>query len=93
MPSVARIARNAVTATRVSTIARAMITAEVDLRDLSVPEAIAAPRGARLREIAISGRRWDWTVRAEALAPGPSNPAARALWTMLADQEPTLTGT
>jgi hypothetical protein len=49
-------------------------------------------RGARLREIAIKGRRWDWTVRAEALAPGPSNPAARALWTMLPDQKPTLTG-
>jgi hypothetical protein len=32
--------------------------------------------------------RW----RDEALAPGPSNPAARALWTMLADQELTLTG-
>ena len=43
-------------------------------------------------EIAIKGRRWDWTVRAEALAPGPSNPAARALWTMLPDQKPTLTG-
>ena len=65
---------------------------EIGLGVAVFPEAIAAPRGARLREIAISGRRWDWTIRAEALAPGPSNPAARALWTMLADQEPTLTG-
>jgi len=65
---------------------------EIGLGVAVFPEAIAAPRGARLREIAISGRRWDWTVRAEALAPGPSNPAARALWTMLADQEQTLTG-
>ena len=65
---------------------------EIGLGVAVFPEAIAAPRGARLREIAISGRRWDWTVRAEALAPGPSNPAARALWTMLPDQEPTLTG-
>ncbi|MGB6580893.1 MAG: LysR substrate-binding domain-containing protein [Streptosporangiaceae bacterium] len=65
---------------------------EIGLGVAVFPEAIAAPRGERLREIAISGRRWDWTVRAEALAPGPSNPAARALWTMLADQEPTLTG-
>lgn len=65
---------------------------EIGLGVAVFPEAIAAPRGERLREIAISGRRWDWTVRAEALAPGPSSPAARALWTMLADQEPTLTG-
>jgi hypothetical protein len=65
---------------------------EIGLGVAVFPEAIAAPRGARLREIAISGRRWDWTVRAEALAPGPSNPAARALWTMLADQEQALTG-
>jgi DNA-binding transcriptional LysR family regulator len=65
---------------------------EIGLGVAVFPEAIAASRGARLRKIAISGRRWDWTVRAEALAPGPSNPAARALWTMLPDQEPTLTG-
>ncbi|HEY6310809.1 MAG TPA: LysR substrate-binding domain-containing protein [Streptosporangiaceae bacterium] len=65
---------------------------EIGLGVAVFPEAIAAPRGARLREIAISGRRWDWTVRAEALAPGPSNPAARALWTMLPDQKPTWTG-
>jgi DNA-binding transcriptional LysR family regulator len=58
---------------------------EIGLGVAVFPEALAAPRGAQLREIAISGRRWDWTVRAEALAPGPSNPAARALWTMRAD--------
>ena len=65
---------------------------EIGLGVAVFPGAIAAPRGARLQEIAIKGRRWDWTVRAEALAPGPSNPAARALWTMLPDQKPTLTG-
>jgi DNA-binding transcriptional LysR family regulator len=65
---------------------------EIGLGVAVFPEAIAAPRGARLREVAISGRRWDWTVRAEALAPGPSNPAAHALWTMLPDQDPALTG-
>ena len=73
------------------------VVVEIDLVEIGLgvavfPEAIAAPRGARLRAIAISGRRWDWTVRAEALAPGPSNPAARALWTMLPDQKLTLTG-
>jgi hypothetical protein len=47
---------------------------------------------ARPERTPIKGRRWDWTVRAEALAQGPSNPAARALWTMLPDQKPTLTG-
>ena len=41
---------------------------EIGLGVAVFPEAIAAPRGARLREIAISGRRWDWTVRAEAVA-------------------------
>ena len=48
---------------------------EIGLGVAVFPEALAAPRGAQLREIAISGRRWDWTVRAETLAPGPSNPA------------------
>jgi DNA-binding transcriptional LysR family regulator len=66
---------------------------EIGLGVAVFPEALAAPRGGRLREIPISGRRWDWTVRAEALAPGPANPAARALWTMLPHQEPTSTGT
>ena len=37
---------------------------EIGLGVAVFPEAIAAPRGARLREIAIKGRRWDWTVRA-----------------------------
>src|SRR6476469_7209789 len=60
---------------------------EVGLGVAVLPEAMATSRGARLRQIAISGRRWDWTITAQALAPEPPNPAARALWTMLADKE------
>lgn len=52
-----------------------------------LPEVIAATRGARLRQIAIRGRRWDWTVSAQTLAPGPPTPAARALWAMLIERE------
>jgi DNA-binding transcriptional LysR family regulator len=48
-----------------------------------LPEAIAAARRARLCQIAIRGPRWDWTISAQALAPGPPTPAARALWAML----------
>ena len=48
---VARIARNAVTATRVSTIARAMITAEVDLRDLSGSALVGYPLGWEVRTL------------------------------------------
>jgi hypothetical protein len=51
------------------------------------PEAIATSRSVGLREIPISHRRWDWALRAETLPPGPPNPAARALWAMLADQQ------
>ena len=60
---------------------------EVGLGVAVLPEAIAQSRGARLRQIAISGRRWEWTITAQALAPEPPNPAARALWTMLADKK------
>ncbi|MGH9055239.1 MAG: LysR substrate-binding domain-containing protein [Acidimicrobiales bacterium] len=56
-----------------------------------LPEALAAQRGARLRQIAIRCRRWDWVITAQSLPPGPPNPAAHALWTMLAGQEPTPT--
>lgn len=31
----------------------------------------------------IKGRQWDWVIAAQALAPTPPNPAARALWEML----------
>jgi DNA-binding transcriptional LysR family regulator len=48
-----------------------------------LPEAIVSSRGARLRQIGIRGRRWDWTIAAQALAPGPTSPAARAMWSML----------
>ena len=48
-----------------------------------VPEAIAAPRRSRLHLLTVSGRQWLWRVSVRALAPGPSNPAARAFWTML----------
>lgn len=65
---------------------------EAGLGAAVIPEAIAATRGARLHRIMIRGRRWDWTVTAQTVAPGPPNPAARALWAMLAEQEPTLTG-
>jgi DNA-binding transcriptional LysR family regulator len=51
-----------------------------------VPEAIALPRGARLRAVTISGRKWPWTMTAQAQAPEPPNPAARALWSMLAER-------
>jgi len=46
-------------------------------------DAIAASRGNRLRRIAIRGRRWDYLLAAETLAPGPQNPAAQALWAIL----------
>jgi DNA-binding transcriptional LysR family regulator len=52
-----------------------------------LPDVIAAMRDARLRRIPIRGRRWNWTISAQALAPGPSTPAARALWTMLIERE------
>ena len=59
---------------------------EVGLGAAVLPEAIAVARGARLRSLAIRGRRWDWTISAQALAPGPPSPAARALWAMLGDR-------
>jgi len=60
---------------------------EAGLGAAVLPEAIALPRGTRLREIAISGRRWEWTMTAETHAPAPPNPAARALWSMLAERD------
>lgn len=60
---------------------------EIGLCVALFPEAIATSISPGLREIPISHRRWDWTLRAETLPPGPPNPAARALWAMLADQQ------
>jgi DNA-binding transcriptional LysR family regulator len=51
-----------------------------------LPEVIAATRKGRLRQIPIRGPRWNWTISAQALGPGPSTPAARALWTMLIER-------
>jgi DNA-binding transcriptional LysR family regulator len=62
---------------------------EVGLGAAVLPEAIATLRGARLRQIEISGRRWNWTMTAQTLAHGPPNPAAQALWTMLVEQAAT----
>jgi DNA-binding transcriptional LysR family regulator len=50
-----------------------------------VPEAIAGPRRSTLHVARVSGRKWYWRIVAQAVAPGPSNPAARAFWTMLAE--------
>jgi DNA-binding transcriptional LysR family regulator len=61
---------------------------EVGLGPSVLPAAIATPRGPRLRQIPIGGRRWVWTLTAQTLAPGSPNPAAQALWTMLAEQAP-----
>jgi DNA-binding transcriptional LysR family regulator len=47
-----------------------------------VPEGIVRTR-PNLRTITISTGSWYWTVGAHVVAPGPVNPAARALWTML----------
>jgi DNA-binding transcriptional LysR family regulator len=58
---------------------------EVGLGAALIPDAIAAPRGQRLRRVAISGPSWDYVVAAEALAPRPQNPAAQALWAILAE--------
>ena len=48
-----------------------------------VPEAMAMRRPG-LQRVAVKGRRRMWTIAAQTLAPAPPNPAARALWTMLA---------
>lgn len=48
-----------------------------------IPEAIAG-RSRRLRRVALDGPPWDYVIAAQTLAPSPRNPAARALWDMLA---------
>ena len=50
-----------------------------------LPEAIARLRPG-LHTMRITNGSWDWTIAAQALAPAPVNPAARALWAMI---EPT----
>jgi DNA-binding transcriptional LysR family regulator len=49
-----------------------------------IPDAIAA-RGDQLRRVAITGPPWDYVIAAETLAPRPQNPAAQALWAILAE--------
>jgi DNA-binding transcriptional LysR family regulator len=49
-----------------------------------VPEALAMRRPG-LHRAAIKGRRHLWTIAAQTLAPTPTNPAARAFWTMLTE--------
>jgi DNA-binding transcriptional LysR family regulator len=61
---------------------------EAGLGAALIPDAIAAPRGRRLRRVAISGPRWDYVIVAETLAPRPRSPAARALWAILAGGAP-----
>lgn len=56
---------------------------EVGLGAAVVPQAMASARGTRLRQAPIRGFRWDWTITAQTLPPGPPSPAARALWAML----------
>jgi DNA-binding transcriptional LysR family regulator len=56
---------------------------EAGLGAAVIPDAIAE-RGRRLRRIGIRGPRRDYVIAAETLAPRPENPAARALWEMLA---------
>jgi DNA-binding transcriptional LysR family regulator len=51
-----------------------------------VPEGIVRVR-PNLRTITISTGSWYWIIGAHVIAPGPVNPAARALWTMLRPDE------
>jgi DNA-binding transcriptional LysR family regulator len=56
---------------------------EAGLAITVIAEALPAAMRPRLSRVPIKGRRWDWIVAAQVLAPMPSNPAARALWAML----------
>ncbi len=47
-----------------------------------IAEGLAAPRRA-LRTVRLSGPTVDWTISAVAVAPGPTNPAARELWDLI----------
>jgi hypothetical protein len=52
-----------------------------------VPAALAAQRPG-LRTVPLRGTKADWITSAVALAPGPTNPAARELWRMLVEPQP-----
>jgi DNA-binding transcriptional LysR family regulator len=69
----------------VSDIPTLLNLVEAGLGAALVPDAIAAARGNQLRRIAIKGPRWDYVIAAETLVPKPENPAAQALWTILAE--------
>jgi DNA-binding transcriptional LysR family regulator len=48
-----------------------------------IAEALVELLRPQLGWVPIKGRQWDWVIAAQALAPTPPNPAARALWEML----------
>jgi DNA-binding transcriptional LysR family regulator len=53
-----------------------------------IPEAIARLR-PNLHQITITDGGRHWTIGAQALAPAPANPAARALWASLGPTDPS----
>jgi DNA-binding transcriptional LysR family regulator len=57
---------------------------DVGLGAAVIPDAIAA-RSGQLRRVAITGPSWNYVIAAETLAPKPQNPAAQALWAILAE--------
>jgi DNA-binding transcriptional LysR family regulator len=59
---------------------------EIGLGAALIPDAIAA-RSRRLRRVEVHGPVWDYVIAAETVAPRPQNPAARALWAMLQEDE------
>ena len=59
---------------------------DVGLGAAVLPEALAQSARSPLHLIEIRGRRWEWTITAQTLAPAPPNPAAKAMWTMLANR-------
>lgn len=58
-----------------------------------LPKALARPGDPRLRQVAISGRRWEWVISAQTLGAHPANPAAQAFWNILAERALVATGT
>jgi DNA-binding transcriptional LysR family regulator len=53
-----------------------------------VPTAITRLRPA-LATADLAGRPWHWVVAAQTTAPGPRNPAGRALWDMVQEGRPS----
>ena len=47
-----------------------------------IAEALVTPR-RNLRTVALRGPTIEWAIAAVALAPGPTNPAARELWGLI----------